>query len=197
LSDTPLGIAITIPFGFGAKALDVFEPTPEVLTYSKMKGSGESVYSLTVFCPKCSDTHEYNNRAHEWRPKWLIEERDYSFQVVYSVDSEGITFAQCSKCEFDLRDEYIYGSIDDEITSKNEDIHQVSITGVYYGEGCFVMPLESFKKAIREGFKRKATLYATIGLMSYKIAWEVYSQPDNIISKDGCVFLRKNLWKQA
>ena len=54
MSDTPLGIAITIPFGFGAKALDVFEPTPEVLTYSKMKGSGESVYSLTVFCPKCS-----------------------------------------------------------------------------------------------------------------------------------------------
>ena len=196
MKDMILGKSITIPFAKGAKTVEVFDLESEIFTYSKQKGSGECSYSLTVFCPKCSDTHEYNSKGHVWKSKWIIEDKDYSFQVVYSEDEDGETFAKCSKCDFDLRDEYIYGSVDEKPTPVG-DLHQVSITGVSYADGCFVMPLDSFKKAIMEGYKRKATLFATVGSMSYKIHWQAYSNPDNIVSKDGKVFLRKNVWKQA
>ncbi len=198
LEDIIIGQAITIPFGKGAKTVEIYD-CPEIeLTYSKLKGSGDCWYPLTVYCPKCSNTHEFSSRGNEWKSKWLIEEMDYSFTVEYGIDDEGETFAQCSKCGFDLREEYIYGSQDESKEDDyNNDFHQVSLLGVSYADGCFVIPLESFKEAIREGYKRKATLFATVGSLSYKIAWEAYSNPDNIISKDKCVFLRKNLWKQA
>ena len=198
LKDIPLGKAIDIPFGMGAKTVEVYELPKEVITYSKGKGSGDCWYPLTVFCPKCSNTHEFSSKGNEWKEKWLIEEMDYTFSVQYRKDDDGETFAECSKCGFDLREDYIYGSNEEEEKPPQEvEIGQISLLGVSYEEGCFVVSLENFKNAIKEGFSRKATMYAHVGSLSYKIAWEAYSDPDNIISKDNRIFLRKNLWKQA
>lgn len=198
LKDTPLGKPIDIPFGLGAKTVEVFELPDEVLTYSKGKGSGDCWYPLTVFCPKCSNTHEFSSKGNQWKEKWLIEEMDYTFSVQYAKDEDGEIFAECSKCGFDLRKEYIYGANEEKNDLPQEiEMGQISLLGVSYQDGCFVVPLENFKEAIKEGYTRKATMYAHVGSLSYKIGWAEYSNPDNIISKDRMIFLRKNLWKQA
>jgi len=196
LEDTLPKAITTIKIGEGAKGNDIIHPDSQPMTYSKEKGSGVCFYPLTVFCPKCSRTHEYNAKFKEWRQKWLINEDDFSFTVDYSFDDDGERYPLCSKCGFDLRTDFIYG-VNNDVKTKEFQEHNFSLSTTKYENGFFVISLNEFKGVVREAYKRRGNLLTSINSSSYKLGWDVYSNPSNIISKDGNVYLRRTLWSQA
>jgi len=196
LEDTPETTITTIKVGEGAKGEVIYFPDAEVLTYRKEKGSGTCYYPLTVYCPKCSRTHEYNPKFKEWRPRWLIDKEDYYFNISYAKDLGGEIYPRCNKCGFDLRKDYQYGH-QEEVEKVIKEEYHISISSAKYENGFFVLPLESFKKGVREAYSKKANLLISINNSTYKLGWKVYSNPDNIISKDNHIYLRRTLWSQA
>jgi hypothetical protein len=196
VEDTTQPPHTTLKVGEGAKGGKVYTPPCEMLTYSKEKGSGVCYYPLTVFCPKCSRTHEYNSKFREWRQKWIIEEDDYSFTIIYALDESGETYPKCSKCDFDLRKDYVYGVQEPEAKIIKEE-YNVSVFSAAYDNGFFIISLDEFKRGVREAYTKKGNLLITINNSTYKLDWSVYSNPQNIISKDGKVFFKRTLWSQA
>lgn len=182
-----------INVGEGARAETVFEPTTEEFHYTKMKGSGDCTYPQTLFCPKCSTTHEFNAKAGSWRQKWLVEPTDLFFTIKYERVGEEV-YAVCEKCGFDLREEFIHGS-EREAKEVVEKIHSISVQGVVYRDGGFAVPLEAYKKSIREGMKWKCDILASVSGQNYGIAWSDYSNVENIESKDGYIHINRKWWR--
>lgn len=190
MKDTPIEIT-HINVGEGAKGNNIIEPTVEDLHYTKAKGSGDSTYPMTLFCPKCSDTHEFNSRFGEWREKWLVDAKDLYFTVKYEVDEDGRLFAKCEKCDFDLRDDYIYGE-DNLKDEKEVQIHNISIMGASYKDNSVCIPLDSYKRAVKEGIAWKSDIIVSISGSKYRIMFIDFTNPENIVSKGDFIYIK---WK--
>lgn len=182
-----------INVGEGAKAEVIVQPEAEEFQYMKTKGSGDSAYPLTVFCPKCSTTHEFNEKTGSWRQKWLVEPTDLFFTIRYEWEG-GEAYAVCERCGLDLREEFVHGS-EREQKEKVEEIHSISVQGVVYRDGGFLIPLEAYKKSIRAGMKWKCDILASVSGQNYRIRWPDYSNVENIESKDGFIHINRKWWK--
>ena len=193
MEDTSVDIT-TINVGEGAKGGKLIDLEVEETHYMKSKGSGDCAYPLMIFCHKCSSTQEYNIKAGGWREKWLVEPQDLVFTVGYDTDEDGELYAKCFKCNFDLRNDY--NPEDANNNKQNEaSIHHISIAGVKYEDSSFVIPLETYKKSIREGISWKPDILTSISGQTYRITWSNYSNTENLVSKSGKIYINRKHWK--
>tara|TARA_R110002020_G_scaffold399352_8_gene609241 strand:- start:6746 stop:7339 length:594 start_codon:yes stop_codon:yes gene_type:complete len=190
MEDTPIEIT-HLSIGEGAKGNNKIVNVEYEQFYIKQKGSGESAYPTTLFCPKCSDTHEFNAKFGEWREKWNVNHKDLYFTIKYDYDENGDLFAICDKCGFDLREDYIYGS-DDSKKELEPQIHTISIMEAKYQDNAVCIGLSTYKKVIKEGINWKSDIIVSISGSKYRIKFQDFSNPANIVSKGDLIYIK---WK--
>ena len=142
----------------------------------------------------CSGTHEY--RGNSVIPKWALEVSDLEFRLNYKIDEAGNTYASCTSCKGDLREELL---IEDFLEPKIEipTLREIFIKGIYYQNGYYWLKKQDFKSVMiqhREGVKVQICFIHTNGDVK-RMKNEAFSNAKNLLMKEDSIGVKSNMWE--
>ena len=139
------------------------EPKPDKGYYEKTMKGALSINPCAMYCPSCSETHEY--KYGKVLRKWTLNHGDLNFKLSYKKDTQGNLYASCDSCGFDLRKDVEDFNIVTKPPQK-EIFHERYLEGVRYKEGMYWLDYNDFKETllnIRNGDKIKLCIKQRIG----------------------------------
>jgi hypothetical protein len=142
-----------IPFGYGAKGIDILPPSDKDKGYFERYLRGTpSIVPCTTYCPSCSDLLEYNKRSGQVKRKWSLNHGDLQFKLSYHQDHNGKLYAKCDACGFDLRKEPP-NTIRERINNADEIIksNRYKIKDYKYKNGNYYIPISEFISVAKKG----------------------------------------------
>jgi hypothetical protein len=194
---------LTIPFLKSVSGESFIEPIAEIVHFKNNFGG---IIPNTVFCPACSTLTEYDSKWGEVKEKRNLEEHDYSFEVGYAT-KDGETYAQCLKCEFDLRleapklepKEKTTKTVRPQVKIVNKITANTEIEWIgqaKYEGGFFTMSKEEFMRVVKSGQNKDKRIAASIGGSNYCIEWDkLFSEYKEIKSDTGFrIGIARNHW---
>lgn len=177
-----------------SKGLIVSDVVKNKPYYQFQKGSSMTIVPTMAYCPHCSGTHEY--RGNSVIPKWALEVSDLEFRLNYKIDEAGNTYASCTSCKGDLREELL---IEDFLEPKIEipTLREIFIKGIYYQNGYYWLKKQDFKSVMiqhREGVKVQICFIHTNGDVK-RMKNEAFSNAKNLLMKEDSIGVKSNMWE--
>lgn len=199
----------TCPPNKGISGTEIYEPPAESRGYIQYRGRSKNFVPTTTFCPQCSELYEYDKRFGEPKPKWSMNEHDYTFDISYATDKDGNSYVVCNSCNHDFRNEVKFiGPSDHNLTNKSEKKYKQGKThnfvqewlkNVKYNRGLYIMTIEEFKRMAEIGYKSKVVMNpcAKVGGVAQYIKWNDFLTHYEKLNIDGIkmIGLPRHKWK--
>ena len=168
-----------IGFGEAISAFEKYDPKPVEFVREVSYRNGNTTWKPNVlFCPQCTKIKEKDTQNGGYKDKWVVAKEDYHFTLNYKTDEEGVLFASCSKCGFDVRShnaEYdTYVSVI--LTDDNDDGPPLPIelfNEVVYQQGFFIMPSAEHERMREVGTNEYGRILPATDIdgVRYVITW--------------------------
>ncbi len=190
-----------IPEGMGASGESIYKPAKDK-GYSNQTINGQtSAIPCAIYCPSCSDVMEVD-RYQQLKRKFIINGRDLTFDISYRQDEDGVLYAKCNSCNFDLRND-AYEDRNNKETKKvlKPILRQHIVEKVKYKNGRFFIPKNDFielAKMYIQGDRVEICIRQKIGYDNYTYIAkdDVFENPKDLIYDEDEVGIKRNYWKQ-
>ena len=191
---------IICPDGKAISGDGVYQIESESVGYEQQRGRSKTFVPTTAFCPQCSDLYDWDTRWNEPKPKWSHKQQDFTFDLGYTEDEDGI-FVQCQKCGYDFRTEVKEQGpqYQEKVIKKDTDFVQEWLKNVKYWQGYYIMTVEEFKRMAQIGYTCgvKMNPCAKVAGVGQYILWNDFLTHYEKLNIDGIkmIGLKRHKWK--